>query len=41
MKRSIYLTLCLINFGVYLQAQHCSETINTQPGTTINVFDWT
>jgi len=41
MKRSIYLITCLLQVGVYLSAQHCSEIINTLPGTTINEFDWT
>ncbi len=41
MKRFIYLILFLTNSSIYLTAQHCSEITNTQPGTTINVFDWT
>ena len=34
---TIFLPLC-----IYSNAQdHCSETINTVAGTTIDIFDWT
>ncbi len=40
MKRTLYMILAIINFGIYLNAQDCSETINTEPGTTKEVYDW-